>query len=117
MWPSRFPVTTTSRTVTSSSIAPASADRRKTFCLPGTYYINPQLFKVIPESAKEVKPGEVAVIVSNTGKDPSEEIRRKMAAKVRERMEREEKEQAEETVARLDKLDDKRTAEEIKNEL
>jgi len=36
---------------------------------------------VIPESAKEVKPGEVAVIViSNTGKDPSDEIRRQMAA-------------------------------------
>ncbi|HVQ36932.1 MAG TPA: SPFH domain-containing protein [Pyrinomonadaceae bacterium] len=90
---------------------------QKDILLPGTYYVNPQLFKVIPESAKEVKPGEVAVIVSNTGKDPSEEIRRQMAAKVRERMEREEKEQAEETVARLDKLDDKRTAEEIKSEL
>ena len=85
--------------------------------LPGTYYINPLLFKVIPESAKEVKPGEVAVIVSNTGKDPSDEIRRQMAAKVRERMEREEQEQAEETVLRLDRLDDQRTAEEIKNEL
>ena len=90
---------------------------QKDILLPGTYYINPQLFKVIPESAKEVKPGEVAVIVSNTGKDPSDEIRRKMADKVRERMEREEKEQAEETVARLDKLDDRRTAEEIKSEL
>ena len=90
---------------------------QKDILLPGTYYVNPLLFKVIPESAKEVKPGEVAVIVSNTGRDPSEEIRRQMAAKVRERMEREEKEQTEETVARLDKLDDKRTAEEIKNEL
>ena len=39
--------------------------------LPGTYYVNPLLFKVILESAKEVRPGEVAVIVSNTGKDPS----------------------------------------------
>src|SRR6187549_240946 len=72
---------------------------QKDILLPGTYYINPLLFKVIPESAKEVKPGEVAVIVSNTGKDPSDEIRRQMAAKVRERMEREEKEQAEETAA------------------
>jgi len=89
---------------------------QKDILLPGTYYINPLLFKVIPESAKEVKPGEVAVIVSNTGKDPSDEIRRQMAAKVRERMEREEKEQAEETAARLDKIDDKRTAEEIKHE-
>jgi uncharacterized membrane protein YqiK len=90
---------------------------QKDILLPGTYYINPQLFKVIPESAKEVKPGEVAVIVSNTGKDPSDDIRRQMAKKVRERMEREEKEQAEQTAARLDKIDDKRTAEEIKTEL
>jgi uncharacterized membrane protein YqiK len=90
---------------------------QKDILLPGTYYVNPQLFKVIPESAKEVKPGEVAVIVSNTGKDPSQEIRKQMAAKVRDRMEREEKEQAEETAARLDRIDDHQTAEEIKNEL
>jgi uncharacterized membrane protein YqiK len=90
---------------------------QKDILLPGTYYVNPQLFKVIPESAKEVKPGEVAVIVSNTGKDPSEDIRRQMAAKVRERMEREEKEQAEQSAALLDKLDAGRTAAEIKIEL
>jgi uncharacterized membrane protein YqiK len=90
---------------------------QKDILLPGTYYVNPLLFKVIPETAKEVKPGEVAVIVSNTGKDPSDEIRRQMAKKVRERMEREEREQAEETAARLDKIDDKRTAEEIKAEM
>lgn len=90
---------------------------QKDILLPGTYYINPLLFKVIPESAKEVKPGEVAVIVSNTGKDPSDEIRRQMAAKVRTRMEREEREQAEQTAARLDKIDDGRTAAEIKTEL
>ena len=90
---------------------------QKDILLPGTYYINPLLFKVIPETAKEVKPGEVAVIVSNTGKDPSDDIRRQMAAKVRQRMEREEKEQAEQSAARLDKIDDGRTAEEIKLEL
>ncbi len=90
---------------------------QKDILLPGTYYVNPQLFKVIPESAKEVKPGEVAVVVSNTGNDPSEEIRRQMAAKVRERMEREEKEQAEQSALVLDKLDDGRTAAEIKMEL
>lgn len=86
---------------------------QKDILLPGTYYINPLLFKVIPESAKEVKPGEVAVIVSNTGKDPSDEIRRQMAAKVRERMEREEKEQAAQSAAHLDAAD----AEMIKSEL
>src|SRR5438309_6759943 len=58
---------------------------QKDILLPGTYYINPLLFKVILETAKEIKPGEVAVIVSNTGKDPSDDIRRQMAAKVRDR--------------------------------
>src|ERR1051326_4883601 len=90
---------------------------QKDILLPGTYYINPLLFKVIPETAKEVKPGEVAVIVSNTGKDPSDEVRRQMAAKVRARMEREEQAQAEQSAARLDKMDDKRTAEQIKADL
>jgi uncharacterized membrane protein YqiK len=84
--------------------------------LPGTYYINPLLFKVIPAPAEEIQPGEVAVIVSNVGKDPSEEIRRRMAAKVRERMEREEREQAEASAAHLDKMDT-RTAEEIRLDL
>ena len=64
---------------------------QKDILLPGTYYINPFLFKVIPETAKEVHPGEVAVVVSNVGKDPSDEVRREMAAKVRQRMEREER--------------------------
>src|SRR5436190_7660163 len=90
---------------------------QKDILLPGTYYINPFLFKVILESAKEVKPGEVAVVVSNVGKDPSDEVRREMAAKVRQRMEREEKEQAEQSAARLDQIDDDRTVDEIKAEL
>lgn len=86
---------------------------QKDILLPGTYYINPLLFKVILESAKEIKPGEVAVIVSNTGKDPSDDIRRQMAAKVRERMEREEQEQAMQSAAHLNKVD----ADAIKSEL
>jgi uncharacterized membrane protein YqiK len=90
---------------------------QKDILLPGTYYVNPLLFKVIPESAKEVKPGEVAVVVSNVGKDPSDEVRREMAAKVRQRMEREEQEQAEQSAARLDRIDDNRTVDEIKAEL
>jgi uncharacterized membrane protein YqiK len=91
---------------------------QKDILLPGTYYINPLVFKVIPESAKEIKPGEVAVIVSNTGKDPGEEIRRQMASKVRERMEREEKEQVTKAVARLDKLDgEQRLVTELEEEL
>jgi len=90
---------------------------QKDILLPGTYYINPLLFKVISETAKEVKPGEVAVVVSNVGKDPSEDVRRQMAAKVRARMEREESAQAAESAARLDKIDDKRNLEEIKADL
>ncbi|MEN3327964.1 MAG: hypothetical protein V7638_2771 [Acidobacteriota bacterium] len=89
---------------------------QKDILLPGTYYINPLLFKVIPETAKEIRPGEVAVVVSNVGKDPSEEVRREMANKVRQRMEREEREQAAHSAARLD-LMDARTAEEIKADL
>src|SRR5919199_67252 len=90
---------------------------QKDILLPGTYYINPLLFKVITESAKEVKPGEVAVVVSNVGKDPSDEVRRVMAQKVRQRMEREEQEQAEQSAARLDKIEDHKTIDEIKTEL
>ena len=91
---------------------------QKDLLLPGTYYINPLLFKVIPESAKEIKPGEVAVIVSNVGKDPSDEVRREMAEKVRQRMEREEQEQVEESAVRLDLMvDDERTVEQIKADL
>ncbi|MBD0325731.1 MAG: SPFH domain-containing protein, partial [Pyrinomonadaceae bacterium] len=91
---------------------------QKDILLPGTYYINPLVFKVIPETAKEVKPGEVAVIVSNIGKDPGEEVRRSMAAKVRERMEREEQEHVEQAAARLDKLsDEQRNVSEIQEDL
>jgi uncharacterized membrane protein YqiK len=91
---------------------------QKDILLPGTYYINPLLFKVIPEKAGEVKPGEVAVIVSNVGKDPTEEIRRQMANKVRTRMEREEHEHVTEAAARLDKLaDEDRTKEQIEEDL
>jgi uncharacterized membrane protein YqiK len=91
---------------------------QKDILLPGTYYINPMLFKVIPETAKEVKPGEVAVIVSNTGTDPSEDVRRRMAEKVRERLEREEQEQLTLAAAWLDKLDNEdRTVEELEAEL
>jgi uncharacterized membrane protein YqiK len=91
---------------------------QKDILLPGTYYINPLVFKVIPETAKEVAPGEVAVIVSNIGKDPGEEVRRSMAAKVRERMEREEQEHVEQAAARLDKLsDENRNVAEIQEDL
>ena len=87
---------------------------QKDILLPGTYYVNSMLFKVILDSAKEIKPGEVAVIVSNVGKDPSEEMRRAMAAKIRERLEREEQEQVALVSARID---DQETVAEIKHDL
>ena len=91
---------------------------QKDILLPGTYYINPLMFKVILEQAKEVKPGEVAVIVSNVGKDPSEEIRREMARKIRERLEREESEQMQIAAEKLDKIDGENSSlDEIKAEL
>jgi uncharacterized membrane protein YqiK len=90
---------------------------QKDILLPGTYYVNSMLFKIIPESAKEVKPGEVAVVVSNVGKDPSEEVRRAMATKIRERLEREEQEQVAQAAARLEKIDDNgNTVDQIKED-
>lgn len=44
------------------------------FLKPGTYYINPLLFDVSRENVLVVERGEVAVIVSNIGKDPSQEV-------------------------------------------
>src|SRR5215210_368128 len=91
---------------------------QKDILLPGTYYLNPLVFKLIPESAREVKPGEVAVIVSNIGTDPTEDIRRAMANKVRERLEQEEREQVSKAAARLDKLDgENRRLNEIQEDL
>jgi uncharacterized membrane protein YqiK len=91
---------------------------QKDILLPGTYYVNPLMFKVILESAKEVKPGEVAVIVSNVGKDPGEEIRKAMASKIRERLEREEAEQMQIAAEKLDKFDgDGSSIEDIKAEI
>jgi uncharacterized membrane protein YqiK len=91
---------------------------QKDILLPGTYYVNPLVFKVIPEKASEVKPGEVAVIVSNVGKDPGDEVRRQMADKVRQRMEREEQQHVSEAAARLDKLDhEERSQAEIQEDL
>jgi uncharacterized membrane protein YqiK len=91
---------------------------QKDILLPGTYYINPMMFKVIMETAKEVKPGEVAVIVSNVGKDPGEEIRQEMARKIREKLLREEEDQINQAARQLDNVDgDARSLDEIKAEL
>lgn len=39
---------------------------------PGTYYINTKLFKVTERDQTQVKQGEVAVLITNHGRDPSE---------------------------------------------
>jgi uncharacterized membrane protein YqiK len=66
---------------------------QKDLLLPGAYHINPFLFKVIIKEATEAPPGNVVVIVSNVGKDPTEEVRRLMAAKAREKLEFRDREQ------------------------
>lgn len=43
------------------------------FLKPGTYYINPLLFDVVQDNVLIVNRGEVAVIVSTIGKDPSDD--------------------------------------------
>jgi uncharacterized membrane protein YqiK len=42
------------------------------FLRPGTYYINPLMFDVTLDDVAVVQRGEVAVIVSNVGKDPTQ---------------------------------------------
>lgn len=39
---------------------------------PGTYYINPYLFRVVARPQTQVKQGEVAVLIANHGQDPAD---------------------------------------------
>ena len=41
---------------------------------PGTYYINPLMFDVSLDDVTEVERGQVAVVVSNVGKEPSGDV-------------------------------------------
>ncbi len=41
---------------------------------PGVYYINPVLFRVTAKNQTVVKEGEVAVLIANHGKDPSDDV-------------------------------------------
>lgn len=45
---------------------------QETILTPGTYYINPYLFSVARHKQTMVNQGEVGVLISNVGKDPSE---------------------------------------------
>jgi len=49
------------------------------FLRPGTYYINPLMFDVAPDSVVDIERGFVAVIVSNVGLDPAESPKFKAA--------------------------------------
>ncbi len=47
---------------------------------PGTYYINPYLFSVAKRKQTQVNQGEVAVLISNIGKDPGEFVPENVSA-------------------------------------
>lgn len=58
------------------------------FLRPGTYYINPLLFDISRDEVLVVGRGEVAVIVSNIGKDPSHEPQEAPDKKLKDGVER-----------------------------
>lgn len=58
------------------------------FLRPGTYYINPLLFDISRDEVLVVGRGEVAVIVSNIGKDPSHEPQEATDRKLKDGVER-----------------------------
>lgn len=47
---------------------------------PGTYYINPLMFAVEIDNVAVIERGQVGVIVSNVGEDPTEEMKQRLAA-------------------------------------
>jgi regulator of protease activity HflC (stomatin/prohibitin superfamily) len=47
---------------------------------PGTYYINPFMFSVAIDDVAVVERGQVGVIVSNVGEDPTEEMKRRLGS-------------------------------------
>lgn len=59
---------------------------------PGTYYINPFMFEVELDLVAVVERGEVAVVVSNVGEEPTEEMKRRLGSSQLEATEEEGKE-------------------------
>jgi len=57
---------------------------------PGTYYINPLMFKVELDEVAVVERGQVAVVISNVGEEPTEEMKRRLTASQTAEMEPEE---------------------------
>ncbi|MRR37126.1 hypothetical protein EG829_21200, partial [bacterium] len=47
---------------------------------PGTYYINPLMFSVAIDDVAVVERGQVGVIVSNVGEDPTEEMKKRLGS-------------------------------------
>jgi len=45
---------------------------------PGTYYINPLMFQVAADNVTVVERGQVAVVVSNVGEEPTEEMKKRL---------------------------------------
>jgi len=47
---------------------------------PGTYYVNPLMFKVELDDVTVVERGQVAVVISNVGEEPTEEMKRRLTS-------------------------------------
>jgi regulator of protease activity HflC (stomatin/prohibitin superfamily) len=47
---------------------------------PGTYYINPFMFSVAVDDVAVIERGQVGVIVSNVGEDPTEEMQKRLGS-------------------------------------
>lgn len=47
---------------------------------PGTYYINPLMFNVELDDVTVVERGQVAVVISNVGEEPTEEMKRRLTS-------------------------------------
>ena len=47
---------------------------------PGTYYINPLMFKVELDDVAIVERGQVAVVISNVGEEPTDEMKKRLTS-------------------------------------
>lgn len=47
---------------------------------PGTYYINPLMFKVETDDVAVIERGQVGVVVSNVGEDPTDEMKKRLGS-------------------------------------
>lgn len=53
---------------------------------PGTYYINPMMFEIAADSVTVVERGQVAVVVSNVGDEPTEDMKKRLASSQADRL-------------------------------